>query len=173
MSEKRSKKGILLIIGGALLAAITLGGFYLSKNPDVISSWKYKRDSARQDSMRDTLLTASPECQSVSTDIFTNACKILETHDYETELAWDKGFSEQAKSCALTSFRDTTLFKLEYEGSPKSQLENLEDAEGITLHLCGIVENLEFYHPDFKANNAAELINKWHQWKHSEGNFYD
>lgn len=173
MAEKKSKKlGILLIIGGIFLALITIGGFYLSQNPQLISKWQYQRDSARHESLRDVLLTATADCRSVSTDILVNACVILESYNFENELEWDKGFSEKAKNCALTSFRDTTLFKLEYNGDPASHLENLENAEDITIHLCGIVEDLKFYFPDFKANNAEEFINKWHQWKHSEGNYY-
>lgn len=173
MSEEQAKKsGAKLIIGGVVVLLITLGGFYISQNPQLISEWQYKRDSARQDSMRDILLTASDECLGVETTLFSNSCAALEGYDYEGDLNWKAGLSERAASCGLQSYRDTTTFKLKYDGDPVSHLENMQTGEAIAIHLCGISEDVTFYYPDFEANDAKALIDKWHLWRHSEGNYY-
>lgn len=175
MNEKKNKKlGILLIITGVVVILITLGGFYLSQNPRIISEWQYKRDSARKDALRDILLTASDDCLEAKVAMFDRACALMEREDYDERInrIWNEGMTAKEESCAVTSFRDTTLFKLEYNGDPKSHIEHMENGESINLHLCGVVEDLKFYHPNFKATNAKELIDRWHSWKHSEGNYY-
>ena len=170
--QKQRKLGLILLVGGVVLLTIVLGGYYFSQNPGIIAKWQYQRDSARKDALRETLLTASEDCSSVSPALFDRACKQLEVNDYEDDIDWDADMDKQSAECALQSFRDTTLFKLEYDGDPKSHLANLETGEGIAIHLCGMKEDVQFHFPDFQPQDAKTLIDKWHQWKHSEGNYY-
>ena len=174
MNEDRIKKtGMLLIIGGVFVALITLGGFYLSQNPQIISKWKYERDSARQDELREVLLVAPEACISVSSSLFETACAKIEIHNFEEDFDWTTGFSQQALTCMRDSFRTTTAFKLKYDGDPASNLKNLEGNGGVVLHACGVSEDLKFYRPDLERGGAKQVFDAWYQWKHSEGNFFN
>lgn len=172
-TSNNKKTGLWLIVAGLLLAAIVVAGMYLSQNPQLISSWQYKRDSARQDELRKVTLVAPSSCVSVNASLFETACAKIEIYNYEEDFDWLTGFSAQALTCMRESFRTTTAFKLEYDGDPASNLHNLEDDEGITLHACGVSEDLKFYRPDLKRDGAKQVFDVWYQWKHSEGNFFN
>jgi hypothetical protein len=168
---QNNKTGRNLIIGGLALAAITLGGFYLSQNPQIISDWQNKRNSERRDQLAEKALVAPDTCANVSTAMFANACGKLEL-DYDQQ-DWKEGLSPDEQSCLLQSFRDVALYKLEYDGAPKSQLANLENDSDIIVHACGVSEDLNFYRPDHASADAQEMLNAWYQWKYSEGNYFE
>lgn len=169
--SNKSNTAWILILGGIAIAIITIGGFYLSQNPQIISDWQYKKDRARKDKMAERLLVAPEICASVETSIFTSACDKLELDD--DDQIWTEGLTSEAQTCVLESFRDVTRYKLEYDGSPLSHLKNFENDSEIIVHTCMIKENLNFYRPDHASPDAASMINAWYQWKHSEGNYFN
>jgi len=147
-----------------------LGGYYLSQNPSIISDWQYQRMSKKRDLMADRLLVAPDICAGASISMFENACGKLELEYGSRD--WKQGLSADEQTCLLESFREVTLYKLEYDGSPKSQLENLETDEEIILHVCGISEDVNFYRPEHGSDNAKSMLDTWYQWKHKEGNYF-
>ncbi len=121
--------------------------------------------------MAERLLVAPDVCGGVSISALTNACDKLEV-DFDKR-DWKEGLEADAQTCLLESFREVTLYKLEYDGDPKSQLANYETDEDIILHACGVSEDLDFYRPDHASENAKSMLNTWYQWKYSEGNYFN
>lgn len=97
------KNGMMLIGGGLLIAAITLGGYYLSQNPRALDSLLGKSDPGPDLSAFDTALTAPESCAMLPTDAFILLC---DWHDKLTAPAWHQGLSTAEQSCVADAFKD-------------------------------------------------------------------
>ena len=172
MTKQDAKKsGTGLIVGGVLLLVIVAGGGYLASNPELISKWQYRMDSARKEEMQKILLIAPASCAGIDAAMFARACERLD-ETYDDAFDWSEGLSAQQRTCVEDSFRETTAFKLEFDGDPASHLENLTTDDGLMLHMCGINEEVKYADPDYRAQDARAAIDRWHQYRHGEGNYY-
>ena len=163
--------GLGLIIGGVTIAVITLGGFYVSQNPEFIQKYKYKKQQEIRTALQQSALIAPESCKGIPADVFMRVAKNFDDVNYNHY--WKQGIPDQQGQCVLDSFRMLTLFKLEFDGEPKSHLKNLETDDDIMIYAMSVKdahENLPGIKPDM---DAAETLNVWFVHKHKEGNYFN
>jgi hypothetical protein len=167
------KSGIALIVVGFTVALVTFSGFYLSRNPELISSWQYKRDSARKERLSQETLLSPESCRQVDRAIFALACQKIAEDDYDEGFDWRGGFSDAQFACMRDTFRVTEAFRLRYNGDPASHLENLEEDSAIVLHACIAKEELSYSSLDSNASDAKQMFDAWYHYKKTEqGNYF-
>jgi hypothetical protein len=180
MNEAKIKKtGLLLFITGIIVISITMGGFYLNQNPQIIAKLINKRDAARRDELGKILLVAPDSCASISPSLFETACNKVSKSFMDMEKGlfnqnhdWAAGFNQQALTCMRESFRITNAFKLEYNGYPASELKDLETDESVVSDACYINTDLGLSSQDLKTYDVKQVIDIWYQLKYSNGNYF-
>ena len=176
MQSTPNLKGIgkTLIIGGISIAAITLGGFFMSQNPEFLSSMKRKSDLARHDKMMEQLLVAPKVCAGLDTSFVLDACQkldgVFEEEGVFENMDWRQGLSTEQQTCLYESFNQVARYQLEYQGRSLKLLQNMQTDIDIVTHACSIGSDLEFDHSNHNSVDAESMINLWYQEKHEEGN---
>jgi len=154
-TPKNNKLGLILILGGILIAVITLGGYYASQNPRFVAGlFKGSGSTVNVDALEKTL-TAAPECAQVSIEVFKAVCA---KKDMTPVPSWAGNLDKASRTCVRTSFRDMTFYMMEYRREP---IENFKDYDvdlGVIYHACDIVTDL----PDINAS-TTNILNNWYK----------
>jgi len=185
-TTKKNKTKLLFVVSVVVLLIATLGGFFLSQNPQIISKIKYQIDDRRHQKLLEVKIVADASCASAAAGIFSNVCArypedIFEDADFPS---WKENLSDAATQCLFLSYKNITLYKLEYDGLPESDFDLLYEIEGrenveLLGHACDIASYANYTNPEFiskhrgfVANNAEDVLNKYYDILSLNGTSY-
>lgn len=152
---------MLLIIGGIVIAAITLGGYYASRNPGKVARLFSSPEQVVDVSILETTLTAPPDCAGLSSVMFKSVCG---KRDIEPVPLWSEGLDEASRNCLYASFSDTILYMMQYRREPAENFKDYDNDLGVISHACEIVEDL----PDAKIDDTAALLDLWYKKRRAD-----
>ena len=183
---KTGKTKLFFVVSIVFLLIATLGGFFLSQNPQIISKIQYKIDDRRHQKLLEVKIVADASCAEAAPDIFLNVCAkypedIFEEADFPS---WREDLSEAATQCLFKSYKDITLYKLEYDGRSEDEFNQIYEFEGrenveLLGHACDIASYANYSDPkfmskhrDFAANSAKDVLNKYYDILSLNGTSY-
>ena len=108
MSNGNKRAGLMLIGGGLLIGAITLGGYYISQNPEVLRSLTSGNDGPNYDAL-DEVVAGPASCSAIPLSVMVGLCDKI--GDIENP-PWSEGLNAEAVACvgeAHDTFRPTYL----------------------------------------------------------------
>lgn len=152
------KSGLILVLGGLLVGAITLGGYTTSKNPGWVSDM-FKKPT-NDVTVLDQTLTALDVCASVPVNIMADVCA---KKDVTPVPSWANGLDVNERNCVRDSFRTTTFLEMDYRLEPKENFKDYDTDLGVIYFACGVVDEVADWLPDQNFDNAQNMLDKWYE----------
>jgi len=123
-SKKPRNAGPILIVGGVIIAVITLGGAYLSRHPDVIGKLFRSSGSGMDYAAMDQQITIPESCAAVPTHAFQLLCDEIGNI---APPAWDQALSAEEKPALARLLTNTDRSLWHYTMKPKQIMMTLTE----------------------------------------------
>ncbi len=139
-SKKPRNAGPILIVGGVIIAVITIGGAYLSRHPDVIGKLFRSSGSGMDYAAMDQQITIPESCAAVPTHAFQLLCDEIGNI---APPAWDQALSAEEKACigpVVDEYRSVTLAlhnetEADYDDTDRNAYPFLFACEAIDINI--------------------------------------